>query len=210
MTNETGSAANGSGRAIAKIGCIGYLGGGFTAFTHGPRDWATAAGEALFASVVVVPVLVHRLFMREIEDRHVPFEIAWDYSEKAQLLDQFRPRLPERRRPLTRPSGAGTEAGVVCRLGVEGHVRAYSEGDPEWAEPAREALSASLLLEPYFVRPLFLAELAARGVPPDVALAFDREVWIDNQLWVRHPPGQAPKSRFKVIGIWEPPMERPN
>ena len=71
-----------------------YPDGKAWAFSRGHPDWAAAAEEALSASLIFVPLFVHRLFVREMEDRQVPLAVILEYERNATVRDEVYVRYP--------------------------------------------------------------------------------------------------------------------
>ena len=103
-------------------------------------------------------------------------------------------------RPEFRVDDEGLAA-VDCTVYPAGKALAFSRGDPACAAAAQEALAASVIFVPVFVNRLFVREMEDRGVPLDVAMDYEERTRVIDEVYVRHPEGKAPKSRYRFVGI---------
>ena len=73
----------------AEVHCAWLPAGRAYGVTRGDPGWAGAAEAALAASVVLVPVFVGRLFVREMTARGAPLEVALAWERATRLTDEL-------------------------------------------------------------------------------------------------------------------------
>lgn len=96
---------------------------------------------------------------------------------------------------------------VSCRVYPSGKMLGYATGDPEWAVEALDALKASVIFVPVIVNKLFFREMEDRGVPDEIAWNYNLTAHLIDEVYADFPEGEAPSSRFQVIGIEMPPRK---
>jgi hypothetical protein len=71
-----------------EIHAVCYPAGRARAVSRGDPAWAEAAREALRASMVFLPGISGRHFVRELEERQVPLDVALEYQRAARVVDE--------------------------------------------------------------------------------------------------------------------------